>query len=940
MKTWTALLALIAFATPAFATNTYNGTMDNDRAHPPAIIYHEVTFDANSVDSRAFDVGTSCSATFVDGAGGDVAMWEVSTPSAAASSGTLRTTFTTTTTLPYTWSPGKKWIKFLPASSALGATVTVTCAGGISGGRGGSSSDSDQDGLYEVAYLWDADGDGSSLTTCTAASTPDIRCKAIGEVLNPDTVDDVNCAVHGCGNGRMERDGTLILPGGVVHVLFPCWRPGSTDNDALAGETNDDEHDQTSDTAAGYCATDADGNRLSAISFQGWQGTLLGEGIDPRDMQRANMGASLRRDRGTYVTNDMGPWHTTAADNVWFGGGNEMVRAISSGFNTTFTNTTHHTGASAAKGDSKGWGKILEDVNWEGFGPNIRPLCLQNSGGSVGSTHSADSWVSTLARGDRILVPVMPSSTAATYLVYEVVVKEAASGACGAGNVGLRVGIGGTKVVSADGGRSFPPYAGQTNTADNVYAGAARSNYDDTRVTIANMTVEPQDPWNEDGGRCTESGTPFAVSPNDKRVFVLTGANSDNVNTDFSCDTMPLFGMWGGGSTTITNVIIKNWHQYAIDGGMGGGVAVVDNVKWLYGNGGPAWDAANGWILKNSIVDQSQFNANVFSHIGPGTVYKDNIVQNSLFTYILNLNKTNEGTIVDNLRAQSTNFNTMIYTGCGAKRNSIKTLYSTGRSYLLYGGVPGLVQLDCATKTDPITQNYFSDIWEDSPGSSPNNEAAPIIVYTSAGASGDATLYQSITGNIFEGVRSTGYSPGSGPDDACLFGVTDWNSEDPPDDDGESVVFTYNTHSNSHVIGNGRVFCITAASGSARAEPTDSEALAVTPSWGDPHGCGNRDGNGLITYARCDGAELGNGTITADVSVTAGTCSTIGTSTLTGLATTDSIVAGFTGDPGTVAGRLIISGAASANTVTLRACNTSAGTLDPASATWWWKAYR
>jgi hypothetical protein len=710
----------------------------------------------------------------------------------------------------------------------------------LGGGGGGSSSDADEDGLYEVAYLWDADGDGSVAVTCTGNATPDIACKASGEILYRDTIDDVNCAVHGCGFGRMEQDGVLILGQG-VYVGFPCYNAanpfGHTPENA---ETSDANYDQTSDGAYANCPVDSDGRRMTVISMQDWGGTLLGSGTDSREMHRGLMSTTLRRDRGTYLVNDMGPWHLSAADNVWFGGGVDYYRMVSAGFSTVVGNANHQLGGGASDGDSKGWWDVYENADWDVWG-NDNSLCLRHITGTVGVDYKTATTVSTLERGDILLVPVKTNSNSASYSYFELRVRDTPSVTCGASNLGLRVPLGGSVSSTALTSKIYPPYASVTTAADAAaIAVHARSDYQNTNVTIANMTIEPQDPWNEVGSRCTNSGSAFRANRAASGTVFTSAADSSN--TDFSCDTQTLIGFWGGGRITLDNVIIKNFHWYALDGGSSGGTHTAQNVRWLYGNGGPAWDSGNGWQILNSSIEYSTFDGYAFSVLGPGFLLKDFKIENSFFGQLAGLNSISEGSRYENIRAEGSQFDHLFLLECGANRNTFRDLYITGRGWANRGGIPAGFLMSCSTTSNPITNNALDGFVVDPPDLAGDDTTAPAVLLNASSGNSAA-----IIGNTFSRVRAAVYSPGTDGLEGCIFGAYDFAPSGAPDDAGESILFTNNFFSHSSIPVNGRVFCVSRDNGDIAVIDSD----AGTPAWGDPKGCGNMDGGVIYPDEQC-----------------------------------------------------------------------------------------
>lgn len=808
-----------------------------------------------------------------------------------------------------------------------------------------SRVDEDNDGLYESAYLWDADNDGSGYTVCTGNATPDIRCKAVGEILYPDFIDDANCATMGCGNGKMERGGKIRLRS-VVYVGFSCWKPGGT-NTASAHETNDDAHDQTSDAAYTDCPLDPDGKRVSVLSLRDWGGIFEGEGADLRRLDRGSMGASLRRDVGTYVTNDMGPWDLTNNNNVLFGSG-DNARMISTGFHSTVSDPLHVNGGSAADGDSKGWWKVALDVNFETWVTDNQMLCLQNTaGGGVGVDYKTSGTVSNLSPGDLLIVPVKPTrftSPASSYNTFTATVSSVGA-ACGTG--GVYVNIGGSYVDRTSVAKYFPAHAAGILAADNVKVIHARTGYDNTDVTFSRIRFEPQDPWNEFGGRCTNSGTAWRSSATATgTAFSLT---TDDTNTSMACDTTPLFGLWGGGHVRIVDSVIYGWHKYALDAG-GTGFADVERVHWIYGNGNEAADISNGWRFRNNVIDQSYFVSAAFNIFAPGAIIDGLTVRNSVGSRVVNLDHQSPRANIRKIDVEGSSFNNVLSVTCGAQQNIVRDVWISGRGGNVPPGLsPSLVFIDCDETARPVTQNTFENLIVDGLDVAAGAETAPVVAFNVSAATSNPADSQwgAIFGNTFSGVRSTGYTGGTAGESACLYGIVDADTASPADG-GDSVIFTKNYFANGSVEANGRVFCVTSNLGTATIDNADISSATGngTPAWGDPQGCGNMDGGVMVPWQRCDAAELGNGRITIDfASMAAGACTSATTQTLTGLTTTDSVrmdsVGDLTGTTGyTPSASVILSSYATANTLNFKACNPTGSTLDPASATFWWKASR
>lgn len=939
MKKLLAFLAVLLVAGPALAAN-FDMLQSQDRAgYRFSATSAQTTSDYIVAPARyrnvlSFTKGSAFAATVYACEFKDYAV---------ATCGTAETTLSTTTDEVEVLT-AKPWLVFDITTAETGSNVSylsIASNANNAGMGGGVTSDPDGDGLYEVANLWDADGDGSTFVTCTGNATPDIACKAIGEVVYRDTIDDINCAIRGgcAGGGRMERDGVLILKGG-VWLGFPCWNasaPGT--HTAAQAETDDSGHDLSASSA--NCPVDADGNILVSAALQDWGGIIMGQGTDSRRLHRGLMGASLRRDRGTYFANDYGPMHLSSDDNRWFGA-TTNIQMINAGYNNNYTNTAHFTGASLASGDSKGWWKINAAVDYETWGGATNSLCLTNTGGSVGTDYAASGTVGTLRRGDILVVPSRSNPNASAMGSYsEVRVRSQPTASCGSG--GLQVPLGGDLASSETAGSGtnravLPAYT--SNLVTSGLVGHARSKYKDTNVTIMNMNLEAQDPYNEIGGRCGSSGSYTAPSAVTSTGTIFT-TTIDDTNTDFSCDTQQFVGLWGSGNIRLSDVIVNNFHFYPVDGGTSGGRQVLEDVTFLHGNGGPIIDASgSGWEMRRTKVEDSTFSTIVVSVFLSGLTVDDFVIRNSSFGNISAFNAQAEATTWTHIRAESSSFDSLFYLDCDSRRHVFRDLYITGRGYFAHGGVPTGILFICSNTATPIRDNVVDGFIVDAPDYSGGTESVPILAYQATAGNEAAIL-----GNSFSNFHALGYSGGTTDQAGCLFGAY---TNDPDTVDvthNHSIVFKYNMHSNSSVAANGSVFCL--LDNTLNLFQTQAELTSTTPAWGDPVGCGNFDGSVLIPYERCDGSELGNGTLAVDFgSMLTTACSSAITTTLTGLTTADTITWGFLGgDPTGVVGYSGTTGVdieayATTDTVNFKACNRNLATVDPATRNFWWKASR
>lgn len=777
---------------------------------------------------------------------------------AAGTCGTAKTTLSATTDEVRVYTAKPYLIFDVTTAETAGSTSYLSIASNPQNaglGAGGAPADTDNDGLYDVAQLWDADGDGSVFVSCTAEGVPDIACKTSGQIVYRDLIDDLNCATFGCGHGQMEVSGVLILKSG-RWVEFPCWNASNEgSHTASAADSNDDAHDSTADTAYSSCPVDPDGKRVSVAAFRDWQGTIIGEGADTRFLERGNVPAGWT-DSGTYIVNDMGPWDVTKNNNVWFSAGDNS-RAFSTGFHSNVTDTNHPNGGSATDSStSKGWWRVGRDVDFTTWVTDGQTLCLVDSGGdSVAGTHYKTSGtVRDLRPGDTLIVPFKPTGSA-TYNQFEAVVRATPSVSCSPTTTtggGYWVDLGGTNVDRSVSTRTLVPHAGSITASSNQLALHPRLGYDNTNVTIANMRFEWQDPWNEYGGRCTSSGTAWKTTVTSTGTGFTT--TTDDSNTDNSCDTLPSFGLWGGGKVRFQNIVVAGFAKYPFDAG-GTGYADVEDSLFIYGNGGEIADLSNGWRFYNNRVDQSYFGSQVLNIFGIAPQVDTLTITNSTFPRVLYLDEVSPHALIQNIRDEG---NSSLYTIgllCGANQSTIRDVYKTGKAgNTTSGNFPSVVYLECDDTASLITQNSIENITMDAIDTSAGGETAPAVVFNVPAASGNSADAQwgAIVGNVFKNVRSTGYVGGIAGESSCLYAVMEADSDSPADDDGESVIFTKNYFEGGSVEANGRLFCVTNSVGTNNINSSAIDSTgAATPAWGDPQGCGNMDGGVVYADENC-----------------------------------------------------------------------------------------
>lgn len=691
------LVLAVAFALPAWAKPSVSSAIS-----PEGWRVHTIKFDATTDDSEPFGLGPSCSVRVITyGGSNSVSLYQVPTRTTAASSGSLVGTFSSVSTSATTFRPGQGLAKVVSTSGSDGTVMEVWCSNSeIAAGGGGASSDNDGDGLYEVAYLWDADGDGSGKVLCTAKDTPDPACKASGEVIYRDFADDVNCAMHGgcAGVGQMEQNGLLLLESGVVYVNWPCWDAAESSgfNDPTA--TDDNLHDSTSDTAYGHCpaSPSGTGRRLVTVSLMDWQGTIMGAGTDTRNPETTT---DYKRDTGTYIVDDRGPNHNGGGDNVWFllDG---FIRGINFGYENGLNGVATfpaQAGEYIADGDSPGWGEVSGNQAILGFDGAI---CVADT--STGGSVSADGWAQALEAGDLVMIPssAMGSDELNNKHVYRVRDTPAATTCNGTGTVSIPLG---GRVTSGTAGDYSSNPIFTTQVYDGRFVVAARSDYLQSTATIEDVTIEAQDWWNETSGDCDGSG-----------VWDTTG---DDAETDHDCDTNPLVGFWGYTEGGLKNVVMRHWHDRAMDGEAGSGVRRIEGATFLFGMGGQVSDPSADFRFRDIRVFDSQFDQGIFGSFGPNFSVEDLTVSRSTFDYVATLQDSSVSQKFKRIRLLGNAFGNAFRFLCGARNNVFEDIIITGHEDANLNDQNGaLARIICDDTAEPIQGNVFNTVHMEGPG--------------------------------------------------------------------------------------------------------------------------------------------------------------------------------------------------------------------------------
>lgn len=622
----------------------------------------------------------------------------------------------------------------MPATASYAAEVLwgkATAGGGV---------DNDGDGLFEFAYLQDWDGDGSTYVTCTAKDAPDPACKVAGEVIYRDFADDANCGMHGCGFGKMEETGVIKLRDAVSYLLWPCYDAGEPAgfNDPTA--LNDSLHDSISDAAYGHCPATPDPNtdrRFMGLAFMGWQGTIEGSG---RDLRNPASTAGYKRDIGTYIIDDRGPAAEDQSFNIWFGT-NGHIRGLNFGFAPAVNGTANapsQSGENVTDGDSKGWGDVVGTQQIKDLESQV---CVSNT--SAAGSVSADNWATSLRAGDIVIVRGTSMTTGDQARVnFAMRVRDtpaAAAGCNGTGQVYIPLGgqiNGGTS--ASDWGIN-PPLV--RNLPDNALIMSARSDYNNTGGKMRNLTVQPQDWWNE-GGDCAETG--------------LWSISADQAASDYDCDTNALFGAWGGGRILVEDVAILNWHDRAVDGATNWGYADFRGLNFRYGNGGTIGDPAFGFSFYDTEVHDSHFSTKLLDTFGPGIQIDGMTVVNSTFQYLYSIGAGSRYNRFAKTRILGSSFGHVIFAGCGAEFNEFSDIVVSG-NYTNGGHQQNgkIARFACADDTNPIKFNTISSVRLEGPGAASfgtsNTSCAVVIDTDSAGSATDNT--DAVIHNTFDGFR-------------------------------------------------------------------------------------------------------------------------------------------------------------------------------------------
>ena len=709
MKRLLALLAVVlagAVAAPAWSAPTKIGG-------PTGVLMRDYTiqFDATTADSPAFETVGQCTFKFVKVGTGSVSVYSVATRSTATGSGTLIATLSTDGQR-VSVTPSTRWARAVASGTGLSGSVLIAECPALSASVGGNV-DADGNGLYESAYIFDADQDGSTYVTCTAKDTPDSACKVAGEVIYRDMADDINCMIRGCGSvsASMEHSGVIFLrPGPFMN--FPCWSPGGAND-----PTDPTSHDDPGDAAYGDCPDGENGLKQSLLTLAGWGGTIVGAGAGQGRSDTSSLSSrGYGRTDGTYIVNDLGN-----TEDEWFLASSTFHKSIAFGYPLQDVSVSKH-GTAAWFGTPGGWGTIeaIGGTSQEVETLTTATICVCNAASCTRSneataTGSVTFGIQSIDTNTKMLIEHDVSDYSTRTAVSIVTARSAppyTQGSCGTGHVAVPIGLTDSGIT---GNGALPGGIQQIiDNAGQLYI--LRDDYFDSAAQITNVTFEPQDWWNEAGGDCADTG-----------VYVPASSTS----TDADCDSVPMATVHGfNGRPALQDVQIKHWMHYAVDGESTPTMAwpTLERVVWIEGQGGAISDPGHGWRTRSLQVMNTVFAGFVVENFGVGRYMEDLAILNSTFDRIMTFNgHTND--VWRKIRIEGSEFISAFGYGCGNKSVWIDDLYSTGRfaSNKTEAGastaMEALISLSCDDETHPSDALQLTNIREDSPGSSVNDGA-------------------------------------------------------------------------------------------------------------------------------------------------------------------------------------------------------------------------
>lgn len=584
--------------------------------------------------------------------------------------------------------------------------------------------DYDGDGEFEVIFdMKDFDGDGSTYVTCTAKDAPISECKAAGEIIDHDFADDLNCALVGCGNGKMERTGTINLRAGVVRMNFPC-RDGSLYQTGAGGTSDPTDrttYDEVTDTGpANHCPNSQDGHPMRQISLAGWSGTIKGAGVVTEQSDTSLLPTNGRTGLGgTIIASDTGwggaNYHGSANTLRSFGFGFSGQDGVSA---QTGTNA-HYPSDSSQPG---GWGVLETVASLEREVPQNfitdGKFCVCNSSGCTRSNESSSSlgWgtdvdfdITSITRDTQMFI--QGNLYAAEEKAYRALVKSRVAGGslvqgdCPSGWLEIEFVASRTGLTAADSDRVTP--AGFVETVENDWRlGILREDYFHSSAIVEDVTFEAQDWWDEQGGDCAATGE-FDTNTTD------WGGTGDDVD----CDEFFQAGFLGAGRNRLRRSAMKYWHFYGIDGAaqLRHTGPQLQDFEFMYGRGAPISDPGWGWQFQRIVIRDSQFSGTVLANFNNSGFFDDFKIINSRFDSFTIVDDQRYITFRDFL-VENSSYQRLFAINCGAQENHFERIWSFGRIQDAGTTAHGMFNLECGEANNPIRGNTFINNWSDGPG--------------------------------------------------------------------------------------------------------------------------------------------------------------------------------------------------------------------------------
>lgn len=632
---------------------------------------------------------------------------------------------------PDTWLPASK-VRI--AGQAVDNLQQALDAGILGSGR----IDQDGNGLLEFSPIFDADNDGSAYTTCTAKDAPFPQCKVTGQVVYPDTADDINVMIR----DHMEPNGTIFLRGG-WHVIFPCWdingyiasSPGVSDPD------DSTTRDSSSDASFGDCPDSKDGLPQFAIGLGGWKGTIQGVGASYRRMDTSTATAA-DFNSSTWIAIDMGrqidSWYNVAnARPIVMGYANDIANAYMSGLASYLGDGGGGYGRVQVASSPQDIRDLPDNTN------NELSLCVCASEGGANCTGGTSAVEASALGGPSFDIQ---SATTKTQFILEgqfsdlntkysvALLRPRVAGSYSQGDCATSQEVEVDLAISEVNIES-PTYPSVVTlgpwkqlVADTAWLSIVRDDYFDSAAQFRDLSFISNDWVGEAGGDCGH--TPGLLPYN----FTLT---------DDDCDSVHHVGIAGFQTrTALTNVGFLYGHGFQVDGDVfiPWSVPIWDGAIFRYGNGRAVSDPGFGWKMNNTRILDYFTEGALLDEYGLYRQVENLEVDRSRFAYIANLNGQWWDSWKD-IRIRTSIFNTGFSFQCGTKFNRIENLHASGRiEDSSAAGTYGLVHFGCdpgasVESNEIIEGNTLIGLMEDPPGAArfvtggePGNGGGQVLV--------------------------------------------------------------------------------------------------------------------------------------------------------------------------------------------------------------------